>query len=523
MSLTKATYSMIQGAPVNVLDFGAVGDGVTDDTAAIQAAADYAASIDAPLYGPQGDYLVTSTISLVCDGDLSAMTIKASGAAVSPVVRFGTTTGGPTAYKIMSLPRVVNTTRAPGTWGSGVGIELANCDTCTFTVPSVSQFEIGLTCGGYTTGFAHNTVNLMFVYSNKVNLQLKPAGSGGWCNQNTFVNGRLGFNSNDFTTSGYVGTRQVLLDKGATSFGGPNTNTFIGTSFESDLVQYMVEFRESTANNVFLNCRYEGAGNKVLFNTNTSSGNSDNLFLGGYGIFTTSFTFSGSGSSPYNNIVGARKNSVEGTGAVFNLVNTSGDGATNPHLQGFSAGASPLNKDGTATNWTYRLYSSGFSGKRDTDNHPRVTVDYTLGRLLIGDGASAPTDYIGPLGSSFATSRSWVPSVDNAKTLGDGSFRWSVVYAATGTINTSDARDKDDIRPLSDKEKAVGASLRKLIRAYKWKDGAEGTYVGVIAQDVIAAFEAEGLNAHDYGIVNSAGERLGVRYDQIYAFIIAAL
>lgn len=42
MSLTKASYSMITGSPVNILDFGAVGNGSTDDTAAIQAALDYA-------------------------------------------------------------------------------------------------------------------------------------------------------------------------------------------------------------------------------------------------------------------------------------------------------------------------------------------------------------------------------------------------------------------------------------------------------------------------------------------------
>lgn len=41
MSLTKVSYSMISGSPVNVVDFGAKCDGTTDDTAAVQLAIDY--------------------------------------------------------------------------------------------------------------------------------------------------------------------------------------------------------------------------------------------------------------------------------------------------------------------------------------------------------------------------------------------------------------------------------------------------------------------------------------------------
>lgn len=52
MSLTKVTNQMIEGATANVLDFGAVGDGVADDTAAIQAALNVAGRI----YVPSGTY-----------------------------------------------------------------------------------------------------------------------------------------------------------------------------------------------------------------------------------------------------------------------------------------------------------------------------------------------------------------------------------------------------------------------------------------------------------------------------------
>ncbi len=64
MSLTKASYSLINGAPINVLDYGAVGDGVTNSTAAIQAAINAAAVNNQLLYFPTGTYLVTDTLTI---------------------------------------------------------------------------------------------------------------------------------------------------------------------------------------------------------------------------------------------------------------------------------------------------------------------------------------------------------------------------------------------------------------------------------------------------------------------------
>lgn len=60
MSLTKVTYAMIEGEVVNVLDFGAVGDGVANDTAAIAAALASVLSTGGTVYFPQGTYLTDS-------------------------------------------------------------------------------------------------------------------------------------------------------------------------------------------------------------------------------------------------------------------------------------------------------------------------------------------------------------------------------------------------------------------------------------------------------------------------------
>jgi len=66
MSLTKVSYSMITGAPLNVLDFGATGNGTTDDTSAINAALTYAGiSGGGNIFFPAGTYKISTPLVLI--------------------------------------------------------------------------------------------------------------------------------------------------------------------------------------------------------------------------------------------------------------------------------------------------------------------------------------------------------------------------------------------------------------------------------------------------------------------------
>jgi len=128
---------------------------------------------------------------------------------------------------------------------------------------------------------------------------------------------------------------------------------------------------------------------------------------------------------------------------------------------------------------------------------------------------------------------------DNGINFGAAGARWGTIFAATGAINTSDQNEKQDIAELSEAEQRVAVAAKGLLRKFRWKDSvaekgdAARTHVGIMAQDLQAAFAAEGLNASDYAMWCSdtwtdkeTGEehtRMGVRYSELLAFIIAAL
>jgi polygalacturonase len=66
MSLTKVSYSMIAGAPVNALDYGTVGTGLVDDGPAIQLAVNAAAAAGGSkkVSLPVGSFLITTAVTL---------------------------------------------------------------------------------------------------------------------------------------------------------------------------------------------------------------------------------------------------------------------------------------------------------------------------------------------------------------------------------------------------------------------------------------------------------------------------
>ena len=166
------------------------------------------------------------------------------------------------------------------------------------------------------------------------------------------------------------------------------------------------------------------------------------------------------------------------------------------------------------------------------------STDSSHGGLRFASG------YVGPVTNDGGIS-------DGALALGAASYRWATVYATSGSINTSDRNEKQDIEEITDAEKRVAVVAKGLLRKYKFKDAVEKkgdkarTHFGIIAQDLEDAFTAEGLDASKYGMFCSdtwweteddsfeteeeAPEgatkrtRLGVRYSELLAFIIAGM
>lgn len=99
------------------------------------------------------------------------------------------------------------------------------------------------------------------------------------------------------------------------------------------------------------------------------------------------------------------------------------------------------------------------------------------------------------------------PSTDNNRDLGSASRRWGVVRAGTGVINTSDAREKTEVRPLTPAELEAAQDLGAAIGAYRWLEQVSSKrerareHIGMTVQAAIAILESHGLDPFRYGFI----------------------
>lgn len=370
--------------------------------------------------------------------------------------------------------------------------------------------------------------------------------------------GNLSFGSASSGTSGFSGVSGYSGYSGAT---GTGTSGFSGISGYSGAAgaatpggsNTQVQFNDSGAFGGNANLTFDKSTNALSltgklnltaatgnYNVVTNSASASNPTTTIYQAFTRTATPTGAATTTYL------------AGRTFYVKDQSGF-----EVIGVTEYVSTFTSSGATTNQstTYRL-----------DNYAEVS-GASFNSSFVEQNATSYYFGFSSGGTSSATKRFVInyndiePYTDGSMNIGTSFVRWGTVYAVTGTINTSDINEKEQIQPLEDAEKAVALSIKGLIKKFKWKTSvsekgdAARIHVGVMAQEVRDAFVAQGLDPERYALFckdvwwdreevvrhdesenpiteikhytqevegGIRHERYGVRYDQLLVFMIAA-
>jgi len=95
---------------------------------------------------------------------------------------------------------------------------------------------------------------------------------------------------------------------------------------------------------------------------------------------------------------------------------------------------------------------------------------------------------------------SWRPTRDNSHDIGSSSVRCDDLYATNTSINTSDLREKEIIEDAIPDALLDAWGENVTHKVFKWKTG-NRKHCGIIAQDIIAAFNQAGLDWTEYALL----------------------
>lgn len=378
----------------NVKAYGAIGDGVADDTAALNAAfsACTAHIGDGRVFIPAGTYRTTGTVNMTTAVDGSQATIRYAGTGTA-VLAGNPTPGGAVSRVRMELPRVILTTRpSSSTWdGTSVGVKVNNTNGCSIYIPFVQDFEFGVLMYGDDAACAYNTIFLGALWNNHVNMWLDCTDVG-YTNQNTFIGGRfqqtLTSGAVDEDTSAYQ-LRLGRLDAVKVI----NNNTWIGTSFEGDNPAYYRLWCEGRYNN-FYNCRWE-CYNDTQSRVYWGPRSYGNIIHGGYESFKLQQVIANGAYS--NTIIDERGQYARATKTANQAVGT-GTGWTSVIWESSTQRRAAKNVDNTSWvpepgAWQINV-TVGFSGN---------ATGYRGARILLGGGTTLAQSQTAPAGTDLTT------------------------------------------------------------------------------------------------------------------------
>jgi len=192
-----------------------------------------------------------------------------------------------------------------------------------------------------------------------------------------------------------------------------------------------------------------------------------------------------------------------------------------------SDGTMELGRQDTAATWYMDIHTSGNDESvNDYDARIQVTGGSTT------DGSANVTFF-----ASNTDTQTLRPRADNSYTLGGSARRWTQLFAVTATINTSDEREKDLILEIDEPLMQAWGEVQYV--KFKFKDAitkkGDGArwHFGLIAQRVKEVFENHGLDPFAYGILCydewstedgiESGDRYGIRYEEALALECAYL
>ena len=126
----------------------------------------------------------------------------------------------------------------------------------------------------------------------------------------------------------------------------------------------------------------------------------------------------------------------------------------------------------------------------------------------VGIGTTSPA-------AALTVNGNVTPNTSTVFTLGSATYLWSAVYATNGTIQTSDARLKDNVASTT---YGLDQILQLRPVSYVWKAHPEqGTYLGFIAQEV------QPILPETVTVGDDANHTLGLTYTEFIPVIVRAI